>query len=63
MDEDFEDTGLDELDEDTDGLNEIPEEKLVQEEDVYSIESSERLVDGDELRPEEAGFMAGYSEA
>lgn len=32
------------------------------EEDVYGEGSREELVEGDELTPEEAGFMQGYME-
>ena len=32
------------------------------EENVYSDEVVEEKVDGDELDPEEAGFMQGYNE-
>ena len=34
-----------------------------EEEDIYGEDSRERLVDEDELTPEEAGFMQGYSES
>ncbi|MBD3310160.1 hypothetical protein GF351_02990 [Candidatus Woesearchaeota archaeon] len=32
-------------------------------EDVYSEDIRETLLENDELSPEEAGFMQGYSEA
>jgi len=32
-------------------------------EDIYGENSREELVDGDELSPEEAGFMQGYMES
>lgn len=34
-----------------------------EEETVYDEEGREELVDGDEVSPEEAGFMKGYEEA
>ena len=33
------------------------------EEDVYDEASMQDLVDDDEMTPEEAGFMKGYTEA
>ena len=33
------------------------------EEDIYGETSREELLDGDELTPEEAGFMQGYMES
>lgn len=33
------------------------------EENVYSEQSREDLIDSDEISPEEEGFMAGYDEA
>ena len=42
----------DQLDKDTD-----------EEEDIYGEDSRERLVDEDELTPEEAGFMQGYMDS
>lgn len=32
-------------------------------ESIYSESSREELIDGDELTPEEAGFMQGYMES
>lgn len=37
------------------------EDRYDEEEDVYNEDSREELVEGDELTPEEAGFMQGYS--
>ena len=34
-----------------------------EEEDVYGEEAREALMEDDELSPEEAGFMNGYSQA
>tara|TARA_Y100000310_G_C20219014_1_gene594885 strand:+ start:186 stop:317 length:132 start_codon:yes stop_codon:yes gene_type:complete len=34
-----------------------------EEEGIYGATSREELVDGDELTPEEAGFMQGYMES
>jgi len=39
------------------------EDKYKDEEGVYSKESRDSLVEDDEITPEEAGFMQGYSEA
>jgi hypothetical protein len=36
---------------------------LNEEEGIYGATSREELVDGDELTPEEAGFMKGYMES
>ena len=41
--------------------DENKEEK--EEETVYDEEGREELVDGDEVSPEEAGFMKGYEDA
>ena len=34
-----------------------------EEEDIYGETSREELIDGDQLTPEEAGFMQGYMES
>lgn len=39
------------------------EDRYNEEEDVYGEASREELVEGDELTPEEAGFMQGYMES
>jgi len=39
-----------------------PEDKILEDEDVYG-DSREDLVENDELSPEEEAFMAGYDEA
>ena len=39
------------------------EDRYGDEEDIYGENSREELVEGDELTPEEAGFMQGYMES
>lgn len=39
------------------------EDKYIDEEDVYGEDSREEMIEGDELTPEEAGFMQGYMES
>lgn len=39
------------------------DERYDEEEDIYGESSREELVEGDELTPEEAGFMQGYMES
>ena len=39
------------------------EDRYGDEEDVYGESSREELVDGDELTPEEDGFMQGYMQS
>ena len=43
------------LDEELDGI--------VEDDSIYSKDVRDRLVEDDELSPEEAGFMKGYDEA
>jgi len=38
-------------------------EDRYEEEDIYGEESREGLVEDDQLTPEEAGFMQGYTQA
>lgn len=38
-------------------------EEHIDDQNIYSEETRELLVDEDSLRPEEAGFMQGYEEA
>ena len=38
-------------------------DKEKEEDTVYDEESREELVDGEEMSPEEAGFMKGYEDA
>ena len=39
------------------------EDRAAGEEDVYSVRFRNRLLDDDELTPEESAFMEGYDEA
>lgn len=41
----------------------LEEEFREDTEDIYSEDSRERLLEEDELRPEEAAFMQGWDEA
>lgn len=39
------------------------DEEIVDDDSIYSEDVRDRLVEDDELSPEEAGFMKGYDEA
>ncbi len=39
------------------------DEEELREDDIYSEESRDDLVENDELKPNEAGFMQGYEDA
>ena len=41
----------------------VKEDDWVDEENIYSEDSREVLMDGDEISPEEEAFMRGYDEA
>jgi len=41
----------------------MAEEEQKKEDSVYDEEGREKLVEGGEMSPEEAGFMKGYEEA
>jgi hypothetical protein len=41
----------------------IEEEEFLDDENIYSEDSREMLLDEDELSPEEEAFMNGYDEA